>query len=880
MKKKLVSLLLIASMLVAGMPLFSMSIVAEESDAPAAAYDYNQLYVSTGLQSLFNAYDLKSGDPVTNLKDTAGHTYYPFSVEPAGGPTVNVAAVDGGLYIGKNAQLLAADILPESTSTETAFTYQVVFALKDFPLENTTPATESQLSWPGSYVARPVFAFGPMTLQTELISKEAAQGILNTAPSSQLSAHQFKGGVSKSFIQLYDTWHSDYDRIALMNPLMTYDYDVRSSLTISGSALKKNVTIVGGNPDGTDNVFTKYTGKITNIVRDNAPLNIGDVQSTTNRNYEGNETSISIGNDVPMVLYSVRAYNRSLSIEEIYQNHFADIASVLKLNLTHFDYLSEKGKLEVYYAFSTARIEDLDFLSAQALLDTTLEKMPELYRYDYDSLYTRDGMVANISFADHTPDEVFTETAFYDAFDNLTGQYINHEGVADGLPSWTYGKDCLVTGTNGTLSMNNAIKNLDDYTVQVTMAHNTDNDLDLIFTGKRPAVDSNPNSKNRVSPFYVGPLSFSYQFTANTVQKYGVKRGIIRAWAPDSHGEGTSYTKLLWYSDDTVNSGDISGYQGDILRSPLNVPFDISFTHKALTDKNGATMAIYRGPSAVKSGDVEYEAGIDYRNVLILAAGVNMNIYSIRLYDHVLTEAEFKQNHFADLASITKLSLTIFNRMSDTQKQAVYDFCADIQATKENDIETKQRVEQKIANIYLTSNRADMAADMLSFKGFQVSTTDDIAMRGLFAIDTSLLNAVVSSGSVKATVGVLVAPAAQGMTAESLTVSVAGGNVTSANAAATMTVAVNANEKTDAIVYTSASMIRFGGKVTPTNYEQEYLFRAFVVLTGEDGSSSIAYVETDTELTGSTVTAKELATYFYNLGYGIGAVKTIYDATH
>ena len=51
MKKKLVSLLLIASMLVAGIPLFSMSIVAEESDAPAAAYDYNQLYVSTGLQS-------------------------------------------------------------------------------------------------------------------------------------------------------------------------------------------------------------------------------------------------------------------------------------------------------------------------------------------------------------------------------------------------------------------------------------------------------------------------------------------------------------------------------------------------------------------------------------------------------------------------------------------------------------------------------------------------------------------------------------------------------------------------------------------------------------------------------------------------------------
>ena len=46
-----------------------------------------------------------------------------------------------------------------------------------------------------------------------------------------------------------------------------------------------------------------------------------------------------------------------------------------------------------------------------------------------------------------------------------------------------------------------------------------------------------------------------------------------------------------------------------------------------------------------------------------------------------------------------------------------------------------------------------------------------------------------------------------------------------------------------------------------------------------NGTFAVAYYDTSSELFGDTVSAKELATYFYAEGYTEGAVKTVYDAT-
>jgi hypothetical protein len=73
-------------------------------------------------------------------------------------------------------------------------------------------------------------------------------------------------------------------------------------------------------------------------------------------------------NGADLDVFAIRAYTRALSAEETLQNHFADIALILKLDVTAFLELDEAGKLEVYKAFETKSASD-GREAMQALLD-------------------------------------------------------------------------------------------------------------------------------------------------------------------------------------------------------------------------------------------------------------------------------------------------------------------------------------------------------------------------------------------------------------------------------------------------------------------------------------------------------------------------------
>jgi len=54
-------------------------------------------------------------------------------------------------------------------------------------------------------------------------------------------------------------------------------------------------------------------------------------------------------------------------------------------------------------------------------------------------------------------------------------------------------------------------------------------------------------------------------------------------------------------------------------------------------------------------------------------SGEKVQTYAIRVYDKVLTEQEVLQNNFADIATIAELDITEFIKLSDTEKQKVYE---------------------------------------------------------------------------------------------------------------------------------------------------------------------------------------------------------------
>lgn len=56
-----------------------------------------------------------------------------------------------------------------------------------------------------------------------------------------------------------------------------------------------------------------------------------------------------------------------------------------------------------------------------------------------------------------------------------------------------------------------------------------------------------------------------------------------------------------------------------------------------------------------------------------LGSGADMTVYAIRTYDCVLTEAEIRQNHFADLAGYYGFDLTRYMLLNEEQKTQLYD---------------------------------------------------------------------------------------------------------------------------------------------------------------------------------------------------------------
>ena len=744
MKKKLLSLLLAAAMLLTALPILSIGVFAADSElenekAPNA---YDALYVQDGLLTLVTTYDLIENDALDALTDNNGNPIALVATDAT--KAAAASAVNGGLLLGANTTFLLENVIP-LTETKADYTYQFVFELADLDVANKTPATESQFSWEGSYTARPVFSAGPVNIMVEPIPKDAAQNILETSTSPYIADYQFAGGVAKTYIQLYDYFHSDYDRINMYPRLMTFEYEDVSTLTLTGNTSK---TVREGKDDNGDPLtVTTYSGCITSLKRDNTAVNVNADTNVSNEEYTTLSQSISIGNDFPMVLYSVRAYDRELSAIEINQNHFADIAAKFNLDTLYFSFLSDYGKQMVYSKFANFGLEDLSGSDAQALLDSTIEAVPSAYRYSYDDLIVSDGLVANLSFDAVSANDLCEVTEFKNGSTTIA-EFLPYSDNAPQKHTWSYGNGFLNTGLNGAIDMSSVLEGLDSFTVQVTMAHNSATDDELFTTADRSAIDPEKNTRARVSVLHAGLLRLQYRFNYRNANNAngGITESVLKGWDASS-------TKPLY----SANLLDFDAENTPLLANALNVPFDFSVAQITDSETGAITATVHNKSTLVGTASVTAltEEQIAPTKALVLGAGVNASIYSVRVYNRALTDAEYKQNHFADIARQFHVSLALFNCMTDDQKAAIYDAYAETALTDAT--LTKEAIEEKIANIYMQNDLTSMAALLLSFKGYQMSTTDEVKFRPLFAVDNGYLDFAESNA--KVSIGIMSAPA-------------------------------------------------------------------------------------------------------------------------
>ena len=337
-------------------------------------------------------------------------------------------------------------------------------------------------------------------------------------------------------------------------------------------------------------------------------------------------------------IYAMRIYDKELTADEIRQNHFADIATVNKLDVSAFIGLSDAVKSYVYKAFEGVNVNG-DQATLQTKLDEILEFAP------YYALFVDDGLVYHINFASATSGSTVTANSTYDAFvvDKKQGITTPWNGATGN--SFGDGYFILAGGTNFYFykgGVNELINGAKAVSVELTMGTDANGRSNFY-----PSFSSEFNIDNSNLVVY---RSNTAMFPANSTAYPMYLSG----------GKGVTNTYSFTYG---FNYQDESEYKFD---------FNAYSTGKVRYTYAITSTASYSG-YVTNSGQFSKIAGSDY------------NIYAMRVYEKELDAAEIRQNHFADIALINELDISKFVKATEEEKQAVYTAFENVSASAGKD---------------------------------------------------------------------------------------------------------------------------------------------------------------------------------------------------
>ncbi|MCQ2386548.1 MAG: hypothetical protein MJ078_07765, partial [Clostridia bacterium] len=191
---------------------------------------------------------------------------------------------------------------------------------------------------------------------------------------------------------------------------------------------------------------------------------------------------------------------------------------------------------------------------------------------------------------------------------------------------------------------------------------------------------------------------------------YGFCIGLMKAWSfPVPNGTNNSQTYVVRWLPTSGGIGDYSHYFSDyalnnqsggkqaVCSSVSYVPQIINYTLKMDVTDNGGTKTArftsYRnGIAATKIAEGVYgTCQLDNANTYTTYYGNEGNssplfrlmynypgtVYSVRVYNRILTEEEAAQNHLSDVVACYRLNLSRYFNLSEEQKAAVLPLLAD-----------------------------------------------------------------------------------------------------------------------------------------------------------------------------------------------------------
>ena len=457
-------------------------------------------------------------------------------------------------------------------------------------------------------------------------------------------------------------------------------------------------------------------------------------------------------NQAPVTVYAIRVYSATLTEAEMKYNLFIDTAAYYGADLSAFANLGVDMRTVV-----TSAMANFGFGSDKEAFEAALAGTLSQLVFEFDTattLYVTDGLTTFLSAYN---------TVSTGDFQSSDTELLWYNGVGEGSVA-------TLKGTGWKRNVNGGytiVKTVYDYDWPnaSTSLYRTKEDYAVILAGSMlPDADftveyvANPvglskedgtryiDATSKFGIYHenstaIGPLR-AMQFNA---QRSGLK-AFERRWV---YGTGTDpYGTAAAAGTATGGVGNLPGYKNDYDWDGLGLNEVITMSITLSTLSGDHSYNFYKDSEKLATALIDQGAVItpdkaDNR-MFRLMGGMAGTIYSVRVYDRVLSEGEMAQNHFADLVYYYDIDISALRDAMD----AMGDISAIAAAFTEMDFSlTKEE-----AQAYFDAHMAEI---WLSYNGYAVKNDLSDGLRFYFDIKQLGIDSMLGVGA-KLEIGTLV----------------------------------------------------------------------------------------------------------------------------
>ena len=408
-------------------------------------------------------------------------------------------------------------------------------------------------------------------------------------------------------------------------------------------------------------------------------------------------------------LYAVRVYDRALSAYEVNWNHFVDMAAYAQLNPALLENLSDGAKAELGSQFAGATVSGANSTVLASAVANAKANCPAAT--EYDELYVMDGLTALFTAYGNEANDANFNRGYWAS--KIGGAVISLYDNTD-KAQWTHGSD--LRGLQ--YSFANITDLVDNRTkigmrLPTELLTNGNMAVEYVFA-PNPVMDGDEQAKigwnaeteqathggkwgvyngSSTSNFSFGGLQMcnfiltenpygasmeNRLFYANKPWEGGINVGGGEKEDTRKYNNaylfGKNYNEgNYWYTDVmtmtinrtvTLRDGAYNLAEFDVVMNQ-NLAGKKSVSNVTTDSRNYAQNAFYTVDQLNQATSTATAADAFF--------GMPSTVYSVRMYDRTLTEAEMQQNHAVDLMAYFKLNVTGFAAADDEAKALVYE---------------------------------------------------------------------------------------------------------------------------------------------------------------------------------------------------------------